>query len=63
MQEYLWGAMEMVQVDQDRAERAGENEAERMARVMQLRKSIRAGNYHVSSLDLAERMLESLRWP
>lgn len=63
MQTYRWGAKEMVFVDEDRAERAAESEAERAERVMQIRNAIRAGKYQVAALDVAERMLESLRWP
>ena len=63
MQTYRWGAMEMLLVEPLRADRAAENDPERIARVMALRKAIRAGTYHVSPLDIADRMLESMRWP
>jgi anti-sigma28 factor (negative regulator of flagellin synthesis) len=63
MQTYLWGAVEKVQVDQQRAERVAESDPQRIARVLALRQQIREGTYHVSALDVADRMLESLRWP
>ncbi len=53
----------MIQVDEARAERAAETDPERIARVMALRKAIREGTYNVSPMDVADRMLESLRWP
>ncbi len=63
MQTYRWGAMEMVQVDETRAERAAESDPVRIARVMALRKAISEGSYQVSAFDVADRMLESLLWP
>jgi flagellar biosynthesis anti-sigma factor FlgM len=55
--------MEMVQVDETRAERAAESDPVRIARVMALRKAISEGSYQVSAFDVADRMLESLLWP
>ncbi len=63
MQTYRWGATEMVEVDQARAERAAENDPQRIARILALRQAIREGSYQVPAIEVADRMLESLRWP
>jgi anti-sigma28 factor (negative regulator of flagellin synthesis) len=53
----------MVEVDQARAERAAENDPQRIARILALRQAIREGSYQVPAIEVADRMLESLRWP
>jgi anti-sigma28 factor (negative regulator of flagellin synthesis) len=63
VQEYRWGAKEMIQVDEMTAERAAEDQEQRMARVMELRRAIREGSYDIPSWAVASRMLEHLRWP
>jgi anti-sigma28 factor (negative regulator of flagellin synthesis) len=63
VQEYRWGATEMIQVDEMTAERAAENDQERAARVMEIRRSIREGSYDVPAWAVASRMLEHMRWP
>lgn len=63
MQEYRWGTNEMIHVEQNTAERAAENDQQRMARVMELRQSIREGSYEVPAWAVASRMLEHMRWP
>jgi anti-sigma28 factor (negative regulator of flagellin synthesis) len=63
MQTYRWGSRELMVVDQERTERAAENDVQRANRVMELRAAIRAGRYSVPAADLADRMLESLPWP
>lgn len=63
MQEYHWGAKEMIQVDDMTAERAAQDDKERMARVMELRRAIQQGSYDVPAWAVASRMLEHLRWP
>lgn len=53
----------MIQVDEMTAERAAEDQEQRMARVMELRRAIREGSYDIPSWAVASRMLEHLRWP
>jgi anti-sigma28 factor (negative regulator of flagellin synthesis) len=53
----------MIQVDEMTAERAAENDQERAARVMEIRRSIREGSYDVPAWAVASRMLEHMRWP
>jgi anti-sigma28 factor (negative regulator of flagellin synthesis) len=63
VQEYRWGAKEMIQVEARTAERAAEDDQQRMARVMEIRRAIHERSYDVPAWAVASRMLEHMRWP